>query len=72
MQVQIWTALIAMLLIRMLQLRASHNWSLSNLVALLRQQLFVYRPLQAWLDNPFESPPVPIAADNGQLVLQWT
>lgn len=71
-QVQIWTALIAMLLIRMLQLRASHNWSLSNLVALLRQQLFVYRPLQAWLDNPFESPPVPTAADNGQLMLQWS
>ena len=71
-QVQIWTALIAMLLVRMLQLRASHNWSLSNLVALLRQQLFVYRPLQAWLDNPFEPPPVPTAADNGQLVLQWS
>jgi hypothetical protein len=70
--VQIWTALIAMLLIRMLQLRASHNWSLSNLVALLRQQLFVYRPLQAWLDNPFAPPPVPTAADDGQLTLRWT
>jgi Transposase DDE domain/Domain of unknown function (DUF4372) len=44
-QTQIWTALIAMLLIKYLQLRATFGWSLSNLVALLRQQLFVYRDL---------------------------
>jgi hypothetical protein len=49
-QTQIWTALIAMLLIKYLQLRARFGWSLSNLVALLRQQLFVYRDLSsgAW------------------------
>jgi IS4 transposase len=35
-QTQIWTALIAMLLIKYLQLRARFGWSLSNLVALLR------------------------------------
>ena len=55
--VQIWTALIAMLLVRYLQLRSTFGWSLSNLVALLRQQLFVYRDLMAWLNDPFESPP---------------
>ena len=55
--VQIWTALIAMLLVRYLQMRSSFGWSLSNLVALLRQQLFVYRDLMAWLNQPFESPP---------------
>ena len=70
-KVQIWTALIATLLIKMMQLRASYNWSLSNLVALLRQQLFAYRPLQVWLNDPFESPPVPVAIDGGQLVLPW-
>jgi len=42
---QVWTALIAMLLLRYLQLRAKFAWSLSNLAALLRQQLFVYRDL---------------------------
>jgi hypothetical protein len=42
-QTQIWTALIAMLLVKSLQMKSSFNWSLSNLVALLRQQLFVYR-----------------------------
>jgi hypothetical protein len=39
---QIWTALIAMLLIKSLQIKSTFDWSLSNLVALLRQQLFVY------------------------------
>ena len=43
MRTQVWTALIAMLLLRYLQLRAKYRWSLSNLAALLRQQLFVHR-----------------------------
>ena len=54
---QIWTALIAMLLLKYLQMRARFGWSLSNLVALLRQQLFVYRDLFSWRDCPFEPPP---------------
>ena len=47
---QLWTALIAMLLVKYLQLRSTFGWSLSNLVALLRQQLFVYRDLWMWID----------------------
>ena len=57
-QTQIWTALIAMLLVKFLQLRSSFDWSLSNLIALLRQQLFVYRDLFTWLNDPFHAPPV--------------
>ena len=56
---QIWAALIAMLLIKYLQLRSTFSWSLSNLVALLRQQLFVYRDLWTWIDAPFQPPPQP-------------
>ena len=56
-QTQIWTALIAMLLVKSLQLKSTFDWSLSNLVALLRQQLFVYRDLFIWLNNPFQPPP---------------
>ena len=33
------------------------DWSLSNLIALLRPNLFTYRDLYAWLNNPFETPP---------------
>jgi hypothetical protein len=56
-RIQIWTALIAMLILRYLKLRASFGWSLSNLLALLRQQLFVHRELWGWLNAPFEPPP---------------
>jgi Domain of unknown function (DUF4372)/Transposase DDE domain len=56
-KVQIWTALIAILLLKYLQLRSTFTWSLSNLVALLRHQLFVYRDLFQWLNQPWEPPP---------------
>ena len=58
-KIQIWTALIAMLILRFLQLRSKFNWSLSNLVALLRMNLFTHRDLWEWLNKPFEIPPVP-------------
>jgi len=67
---QIWTALIAMLILKYLKLRASFGWSLSNLVALLRQQLFVYRDLWAWLDHPFEAPPL-LEGVHDQLALEF-
>jgi hypothetical protein len=54
---QIWTALIAMVILKYLQLKSSFGWSLSNLAALLRQQLFIFRDLWAWLNNPLEGPP---------------
>jgi IS4 transposase len=57
-QTQIWTALIALLLLKYLQLRSRFGWSLSNLAALLRQQLFVYRDLWLWIDEPFQPPPM--------------
>jgi len=66
---QIWTALIAMLLIKSLQIRSTFDWSLSNLVALLRQQLFVYRDLFTWLNNPFEAPPALEGLHDAQLTL---
>ena len=65
---QIWTALIAMLILKYLKLKSTFDWSLSNLVALLRQQLFVYRDLWAWLNSPFEPPPA-LAAMQDQLRL---
>jgi diacylglycerol kinase len=65
-RMQIWTALIAMVVLRYLQLRSTWKWSLSNLVALLRYQLFVYRDLWSWINQPFR-PPVDL--DDGQLSL---
>ena len=71
MKTQIWTALIAMLLLKYLQLKARYNWSLSNLVALLRQQLFVYRNVWTWLDAPFQAPPALEGIHDGQLALTF-
>jgi hypothetical protein len=68
-QTQIWTALIAMLVLKYLQLKSTFGWSLSNLVALLRLQLFVYRDLHAWLNAPFEAPPALEGIHDVQLVL---
>jgi Transposase DDE domain/Domain of unknown function (DUF4372) len=58
-KIQIWTALIAMLILRFLQLRAKFSWSLSNLIALLRMNLFTHRDLWDWINKPFDTPPVP-------------
>jgi len=66
---QMWTALIAILLLKYLQLRSSFGWSLSNLVAMVRQQLFVYRDLWVWLDDPFQAPPALAGVHDGQLAL---
>jgi hypothetical protein len=70
-QIQIWTALIALLLLKYLQLRARFGWSLSNLAALLRQQLFVYRDLFDWIDHPFHPPPQLTPAAE-QIPLSWS
>ena len=69
---QIWTALIAMLILKYLQMKARFGWSLSNLAALVRQQLFIFRDLWAWLDNPQEGPPVVRQpADQLPIPLTW-
>jgi len=57
-RIQIWTALIAVLIVRYLQFRSRFRWAVSNLVALLRWSLFTYRNLWEWLDRPFETPPL--------------
>ena len=56
--IQIWTALIAMLLIKYLSFKAKFGWSLSNLVAFLRWNLFTYRDLWEWIDHPFDVLPI--------------
>jgi IS4 transposase len=57
-RIQIWTALTAILLVKLLQFRSKLGWSLSNLVALLHWNLFTYRDLWEWLDDPFHTPPL--------------
>lgn len=57
-KVQIWTALIAILLLKYVKMTSHYiGWSLSNLVALLRFNLFFYCNLYEWLNNPYAVPP---------------
>ena len=53
-KIQVWTALIAMLLLRYLQLKSRLGWAFSNLVALLRLNLMTYCNLWQWLDQPYD------------------
>ena len=55
--IQIWTALITILILKALKAMAKHGWHLSNLVAFIRLNLFVKVNLQEWLDKPFDEPP---------------
>lgn len=57
-QIQMWTALTAMVIISYLKRRSACPWSLSNLFAMLRLHLFSYHDLWNWLAEPF-SPPSP-------------
>jgi len=66
-RIQIWTALIAVLVVRYLQFRSNFGWAVSNLVALLRWNLFSYRDLWQWLNRPLDTPPQP--SDQLQLTL---
>lgn len=59
--VQIWTALITILVLKALKAMAKYKWHLSNLVAFIRLNMFVKIDLQYWLDHPFrpKKPPPP-------------
>jgi hypothetical protein len=57
-RIQIWTALIAILLLKWLHHLSKARWSLSNLASMLRLNLFTYRDLTDWLNNPFATPPL--------------
>jgi IS4 transposase len=59
---------IELFFLKYLQLKATFGWSLSSLVALLRMNLFVYRDLWSWLNEPFTAPPLPPEPQQGVLL----
>ena len=61
--IQIWTALIAILLLKWLHHLSKAKRSLSNLASMLRLNLFTYRDLGKWLENPFGTPPLVPASE---------
>ena len=57
-RIQIWTAVLALVLLKWLHYLSRARWSLSNLASLLRLNLFTYRDLPDWLANPLQTPPL--------------
>jgi hypothetical protein len=55
---QIWTALTALLLLKWLHFMSRAGWSFSTLASMLRMNLFTYRDLLDWLEDPFKVPPL--------------
>ncbi len=54
--IQIWTALITILLFKYLKAKAKFKWHLSNLAAFIRLNMYTKIELQHWLDEPFTEP----------------
>lgn len=68
-RIQIWTAMIALLLLRWLHHLSKANWSFSNMAAQLRFNLFTYRSLLEWLADPLGCPPITPEVPSVQLML---
>ena len=66
-KIQIWTAMISLLVIKWLHYMSSGKLSLSVMSTMLRMNLFTYRQLEEWLKDPCEAPPE--APYHGQLSL---
>jgi len=58
-RIQMWTSLIAILLLNYLKRKAKYKWNLSNLVSFLRINLFVKIELWKWVNNPLIKPSKP-------------
>jgi hypothetical protein len=55
--IQIWTALLSILIIKFMQLMSRFNWGMSNLLALFRVNLLNRIDLWEWVHDPFKRPP---------------
>ena len=68
-RIQIWTALIAMLLLKWMHYLSKAKWSFSNLASMLRLNLFTYRDLMQWLHEPFLTEPIVPQPEQLQLAI---
>jgi len=54
-EIQIWTAMLANLLITLVRSRLKRKWAFSNMVSIIRQQLMNYINIYAFLEDPERS-----------------
>lgn len=60
---------LALVLLKWLHHLSKAGWSLSNLASMLRLNLFTYRNLRDWLDDPFNTPPIEPLPEQLELAL---
>lgn len=51
-EIQIWAAMLANLLISLVKSKIKHNWAFSNMVSIIRQQLMDYINIYRFLEDP--------------------
>ena len=51
-EIQIWTAMLANLLITLVRSRLKRKWAFSNMVSIIRQQLMNYIDIYCFLEDP--------------------
>jgi len=51
-EIQIWAAMLANLLISLVKSKTKHNWAFSNMVSIIRQQLMDYINIYRFLEDP--------------------
>ncbi|MDW3209506.1 MAG: IS4 family transposase [Reichenbachiella sp.] len=51
--IQLWTAMLAMLILKYLKIKAKYNWSLANLISFIRIAILSKIDLFKWLNQPF-------------------
>lgn len=51
-EIQIWTAMLANLLLTLVKSKVKHSWAFSNLVSVVRQQLMNYINIYRFLEDP--------------------
>lgn len=69
--IQIWTAMLTILLLKYLKWKAKHKWSLANLINFVRITLLSKIKLFYWLDNPFIPEDLNTDAPPDQLLIQF-
>ena len=56
--IQIWTAMIALLLMKWMHHISKAGWSMSIMACMLRLNLFTYRDLAKWIHDPWNTEPL--------------
>lgn len=57
-RIQLWTALISLLVLKWLHYMSQAGWSFVNMAMMFRLNLFTCRDLMEWLKEPVKTPPI--------------